>query len=295
MALTLGISHSYSSHASSGDFTLEKRKLDTKNKVKTKRKSAKSKLSLPSLSNAGIILTVLTILFYFLGIYYQSEFFRTYGIEINAYLFNFESYFVAIWQEIFIILLTAFGIASIFIFSNIIAEREPPKSAKQLKKHFDKTVEWFKRKILRIKARLLSKAGIRNIIRRPPTILSLIFNSINSVFYYLAVTIYGLGTIVVFFLIIYFLIEGLLNSMTTNARVTAEQQCRQKKIIQLELKPELKDKIALPEKTYFFSYLGDKYVVLFSENTDCDVTRGEKGFFILNRADIVKIDFPPNN
>lgn len=266
--------------------------MDIKNKVETKQESAKSKLRIPSLSNLGIILTLLTILFYFLGNYYQSEFFRTYGIEANTYLFPFESYFVAIWKEIYIILLAVFMIISIFIFSNIIAEKDSPKSAKILKKYLDIAVKLLKRKISKIKKRLLSITPVKNIIRKPPVILTLIFNSFKFLFYGLAAIIGGFGAIIAFGWVSYIGIEGLLNIMATNARLTAQQQCRQKKIIQLELKPELKDKIALPEKIYFFSYLGDKYVVLFSENTDCNVTGGEKGFFILNRDDIVKISFP---
>lgn len=77
-----------------------------------------------------------------------------------------------------------------------------------------------------------------------------------------------------------------------DAQISAIEQCKLKKAVQLELKPDVKDKISIPSSTYFFSYQADKYIVVFSEKTDCSKLGDGSTFFVLKRDDIAVISFP---
>lgn len=92
-------------------------------------------LSVFNISLISVILTLLTIFFYFLGVQYQSDFHRTYGVEVNTYLFSYESYFVAIGSQI-IAILFVFGILlSTIALCTFTAATKTPKSAVIVKSH----------------------------------------------------------------------------------------------------------------------------------------------------------------
>lgn len=271
--------------------------------IKNKRKitskpcinSDESQFKISSLLNFSLILTVITICFYFLGFQYQTAFFQTYGVEVNTYSFSYESYFIAIGNEIISFVFVAVMIVSIFVMSAVMINAKPPKSARVLKWYFRKLdihikkksnhrwASWIRSNKNRTKAFIKKHLAIRIALK-----------STKFSMYYLMLCVLCWTAFLVGGYLIFKMTVGIIDFMSKNARTAAIQQCKIKKNVKIELKPELRENTPLPTNIYFFSYLGDKYVVFFDDNTDCSKFGNGSGFFVLNREDIKKITFSAN-
>ena len=258
---------------------------------KTLSDSEESRFKFSSLLNFSLILTLITVCFYFLGFQYQTAFFQTYGVEVNTYSFSYESYFIAIGNEIISFVFVAGMIVSIFVMSAVMINAKPPKSARVLKWYFRKLDAHIKKsdhrwaiRIRKIKNR--TKAFIKKHLAIRITVKSIKFS-----IYYLVLCLLCWTTVLIGGYAIFKITVSVIDFMSKNARTAALQQCEIKKAVKIELKLELRENTPLPANIYFFSYLGDKYMVFFDDNTDCSKFGNGSGFFVLNREDIKKITF----
>jgi hypothetical protein len=259
---------------------------------KTWENTEETKFKISSLINLSLILTIVTICFYFLGVRYQTAFFQTYGIEVNTFLFSYESYFIAIGNEIISFVFVGGLLISILLMSSVITEIKPPRAAAALRRDSRKFAKYVENKWSPLKGNRARsfRIKLKAFFRKYP-VFGFKYNLIKFSGYYLMFYFLCWTIILISGYSIFKVTTGAIDLMSEIAQKTAMNQCKQKKAIQIELKPELKEKIPLPATTYFFSYLGDKYVVFFDENTDCSKLGNGSGFFVLNRGDITKISF----
>lgn len=128
----------------------------------------------------------------------------------------------------------------------------------------------------------------------------------KTIGYYGGGYIFILIFVVILFITSFKMIEGVLTWIQKDARADAIRDCKLHQAIQITLKPEVASQVKLSDELYFFSYVGEKEIVVFSNETQCEqppptdkettisLKSRAKGFHILKQDDILYMNFSPN-